>query len=469
MKLKQSKVFKAGIGYTIGNVMVKGINFLAIPIFSRLLTTEEMGLYTVFAAYEAVLFVFIGMALHSSIRSAKYEFEGKIDDFTSSIMGIYWINLIVALFISIVFNKILTKLLDLDLVTLVMLVIYSFGIAVVTLYNARISLDYEYKKYIKVSLASTIGNVGLSLILIKTIFNSSRGFGRVLGITISTVLVTVYIIYDLYKRARPTFRKKYWKFGIKYSLPIIPHGISQVLLAQFDRIMINKMIGKSEAGIYGLVGNIKLILAIISDSISEVWMTWFYEKMKNTEIEAVRSRARQLCYFFLIIAIGVMSISPELVLIIGGQKYAVGKYVAIPMILDAFVLFIYNVIVPSEYFKQKTSFIMWGTMSAAVINIITNYIFIQKYGFIAAAYTTLFAYICYMILHLVISYRLMRFSIIPVSCIALCLLSIVIIAIVDLIFIDNIFVRYLVCFAVVMFIGIKVLPEFVKENRRKAE
>ena len=465
MKLKQSKVFKAGIGYTIGNVMVKGINFLAIPIFSRLLTTEEMGVYTVFAAYEAVLFVFIGMALHSSIRSAKYEFEGKIDDFTSSIMGIYWINLIVALFISIVFNKILTKLLDLDLVTLVMLVIYSFGIAVVTLYNARISLDYEYKKYIKVSLA----NVGLSLILIKTIFNSSRGFGRVLGITISTVLVTVYIIYDLYKRARPTFRKKYWKFGIKYSLPIIPHGISQVLLAQFDRIMINKMIGKSEAGIYGLVGNIKLILAIISDSISEVWMTWFYEKMKNKEIEAVRSRARQLCYFFLIIAIGVMSISPELVLIIGGQKYAVGKYVAIPMILDAFVLFIYNVIVPSEYFKQKTSFIMWGTMSAAVINIITNYIFIQKYGFIAAAYTTLFAYICYMILHLVISYRLMRFSIIPVSCIALCLLSIVIIAIVDLIFIDNILVRYLVCFAVVMFIGVKVLPEFVKENRRKAE
>lgn len=173
--------------------------------------------------------------------------------------------------------------------------------------------------------------------------------------------------------------------------------------------------------------------------------------------------------FFLIIAIGVMSISPELVLIIGGQKYAVGKYVAIPMILDAFVLFIYNVIVPSEYFKQKTSFIMWGTMSAAVINIITNYIFIQKYGFIAAAYTTLFAYICYMILHLVISYRLMRFSIIPVSCIALCLLSIVIIAIVDLIFIDNILVRYLVCFAVVMFIGVKVLPEFVKENRRKAE
>ena len=78
MKLKQSKVFKAGIGYTIGNVMVKGINFLAIPIFSRLLTTEEMGLYTVFAAYEAVLFVFIGMALHSSIRSENMSLRVKL-------------------------------------------------------------------------------------------------------------------------------------------------------------------------------------------------------------------------------------------------------------------------------------------------------------------------------------------------------------------------------------------------------
>ena len=51
MKLKQSKVFKAGIGYTIGNVMVKGINFLAIPIFSRLLTTEEMGVYKIGRAH----------------------------------------------------------------------------------------------------------------------------------------------------------------------------------------------------------------------------------------------------------------------------------------------------------------------------------------------------------------------------------------------------------------------------------
>ena len=39
---------KAGLGYTIGNVLVKGINFLTLPLFSRLLTTEEFGVCNVF-------------------------------------------------------------------------------------------------------------------------------------------------------------------------------------------------------------------------------------------------------------------------------------------------------------------------------------------------------------------------------------------------------------------------------------
>lgn len=38
---------------------------------------------------------------------------------------------------------------------------------------------------------------------------------------------------------------------------------------------------------------------------------------------------------------------------LGGDNYISGKYVALPMILDAFVLFIYNVIVPAEYFTKK--------------------------------------------------------------------------------------------------------------------
>lgn len=38
---------------------------------------------------------------------------------------------------------------------------------------------------------------------------------------------------------------------------------------------------------------------------------------------------------------------------LGGKNYESGKYVAIPMVVDAFVLFLYNIIVPAEYYKKK--------------------------------------------------------------------------------------------------------------------
>ena len=40
-----TKAAKAGLAYTVGNVLLKGIAFLTLPIFSRILTTEEFGFY----------------------------------------------------------------------------------------------------------------------------------------------------------------------------------------------------------------------------------------------------------------------------------------------------------------------------------------------------------------------------------------------------------------------------------------
>ena len=275
----KSKAFSAGIGYTIGNILIKGINFIALPIFSRLMTTEEFGVYNVFLSYDAILFVIIGMALHSSLRSASYRYNGKIDEYTSSVSIIYIINAVLLLIIATVFGSLLSSLLGFDKAIIYLLVLYSFGSSILTLYNDRISLDYAYKKYIIVAFLNSLGNISISLILMFTIFNNARDMGRILGTTITIFVLALGLIFTIYKKALPKFNKEYWKFGIKYSLPIIPHGISQVFLSQFDRIMIRNMVGASEAGIYSLGGNIKLFLSTITTSISSSWSTWFYAEI----------------------------------------------------------------------------------------------------------------------------------------------------------------------------------------------
>lgn len=464
---KKNDAFMAGLGYMIGNIMVKGINFLAVPIFSRLMNTAEFGIYNVFMSYDGIFSVIIGLALHTSVKSASYEFKGEIDKYVSSITIIYIINAIVYFGIVLAFNKPLAMLLGINEIAMILLILSSFGQAILQLYNERLSLEFSYKKYLVIAFINSLGNILISLVLIFTIFKNKRDIGRLLGTVIVIFMTSLVVLGILYKNEKPKKVNKYWKFGIKYSIPIVPHGISQVLLANFDRIMISKMVGNVEAGIYSLAGNIKLVLTVISSSISTAWSTWFFQKIKEREYEMIQNRAALLCELFTLFSVFFLAAVPEIMLILGGVDYREGQYVAIPMIMDSFVLFLYNIIVPSEYYTKKTVYIMCGTIGAALVNIITNYIFIMKFGYLCAAYTTLFAYVCYCLFHMHISYRFVGFFVIPPKIIIIFSLIIIVASIFTISFINNVLARIIVAAIIGIILTVHLLKSYLNIRKGK--
>lgn len=468
MGIVLDKSTKAGLGYTMGNVLVKGISFLTLPLFSRIMTTEEFGIYNVFVSYEAILYVISGLAIHTSVRSAKLEFKERIDEYISSVALIYILNFVILSGIVLWFGENLGNWMGFDRPVLELLVMYSFGNAVLALYNGRISLDYLYRRYLAAAFLNSAGSIALSVVLIFTVCRANKETGRILGATVTAFLLALVILAVLLKTAKPVCTRMYWGFALKYSLPIVPHGISQVILAQFDRIMIRTLVGNAEAGIYSLAGNIKLILVIMTDSVAMAWSTWFYEQIERKEIKTIQSRANQLAMLSVICTVGCMAIAPELIGLLGGDAYAAGKYAAIPMILDAFVLFQYNLIVVAEYYRKKTVCIMWGTMMAAGINLVTNYIFITRFGFIAAAYTTLFSYTCYLAVHLAISRRLVGAFILPLGRLAFYAGITLASAGINLYFMQSVPMRWGVCAVLVLVLGSRLIQEAgVLEKRKK--
>ena len=450
MSKNGNQAVKAGLAYTIGNVLIRGINFITLPIFSRLMTTEEFGVYNVFLSYESILYVIVGLALHSSIRSAKIEFKEEIDSYTSSISLVYILNLAILVIASLLFSTQISELLRFENRYILLLCLYAFASAIITLYNERLALDYSYKKYLIISFINSVGNIALSLVLLLTVFSNDKSFGRIIGVTIIGLLLSVYIICSFFKAAKPNFNKRFLKFGIRYSLPIIPHGISQVLLSQYDRIMIKDIIGNAAAGIFSLATNLKLILTIVTASVSSAWSTWFYEQIEQREYENIKSRAKLILVLFLTITIGLIFVSPEMIMLLGGEKYLQARYVAVPIICDAFFLAAYNIIVPAEYYKEKTTYIMLGTIVAAIIDIVLNSIFIPRYGFVAAAYTTLFAYFIYLIMHMVIVRKIIGFDIISVRFLSGTIGLLLICAVICLIAMELFLLRYLACFLYIL-------------------
>ncbi len=458
MEDNSKKVVRAGIGYTVGNYLLKGINFFTLPFLARILSTSDYGKYNTFIAYESLIFIIIELAIHTSYKNARYKFSSinnGISDvsgynaYVSDSMLLILINSVLYFLLLLLVGKPLQHILGLDPASLLLLVIYSFSTAVFMCFNTYCSIDYYYKTFLIVSLVSALLNFFISLLLITTAFSENKYVGRILGITLPSLTIAICIIIGCFKRSKPKKIKEYLGWGIKYSLPIVPHGISQVILSQFDRIMINSMVNSAFAGIYSFAYNIFSIMNVTSSSLDNVWVPWFYEEMHKDNYAKIKKISSYYIIFMSIFSIIIILVSPELVIVLGSEKYRRAVSCVIPIVAAGFFLFLCSLPTNVEYYYEKTGYIAIATACAAVINIVLNYIFILKINYVAAAYTTLITYLLYFIFHYFLAHKITGRFIFSNKVITISSLTIAVFSTTTLLFIEKPFIRYCLCTFVV--------------------
>lgn len=459
--MPKNKVLKAGLGYTIGNYMLKGSSFISIPIYTRLLSTSNYGNFNNFLTYGSIFFVIVGCAIHSSFKSARYRYKLNTEgakvgkdyySYTSTSVLFILLSTTIWLLLANLFVNNLSNWLKMDKLSINLLIIYSAASALIICFNADVSIDYEYKRFLFVSGFNAIGTIIMSIVLLLTIFSRKRYFGMVFGTTIPSVLASVYVIYYFFKRARPDNFAWFLKWGIRYSLPIVPHGLSQIILNQFDRIMITSMVSAAATGIYSFAYNIYSILAVTFSSLDNVWSSWFYEQMyakKYKDIRKISSIYMLLMFGF---ATSVMFVSPELIKILGQKSYWGAKYSAIPIVAGGYFSFLYTIPASVEYFHSKTGWIAIGTTTAAIINIILNYLLIPKFGYIVAAYNTLITYILYFVFHFFMAQKIQGENLFSSYVILSCSLGIIVSSVVARLFIGIAWLRWIIAISIMILI-----------------
>ena len=404
-----NKYLKAGIWYTVGNYLLKGLTFLTLPIFARLLSKADYGQYSIFTTYEMILYIIIGFAIHTSYKNAFYKYKGLEDSkeynsYISATMLLLIGSAIIWLFLSLFLNQQLSRWMNLDGGCIPLLVVFSSSSAVITCYNTDASIRYEYKRFLQVSFFNALTSIVLSIVLILFVFKNEKYLGRIIGSTVPYAFVAIAIVIHYMKQARPNDTKAKLSWGVHYSLPIIPHGLSQIILNQFDRIMIMNMVGSAMAGVYSFAYNVYMIITVTASSIDNVWAPWLYERRNEDAFDRIKKVSSWYFMLLLLLCVIVSLASPELVLFFGGNKYKEAVYCVVPIVTSGFFAFSYNIPASIEYYHEKTKGIAAATISAALINIVMNYLFIKRFGYIAAAYTTLFTYFLYFSFHMFMAY-----------------------------------------------------------------
>ena len=377
---KTKTLIKGGIWYTIGGFLLKGIGFFTAPIFIRLLTTEEYGITSVYNTWLTLIGTVVMLQVSSSIATAMKDYEGKrFDEYLSSTLTLATISSIVFILIMFIFSKELVRLMKLDRMLIILMGINSFFVGNITFISRVCIREQNHKKYLTISFLNVILSTLISIALIL-IFKENKYLGRILGGAIATALLGLSSYISILKKTGFRIDIEAWKYCLKISLPMIFHVISTTILSQSDRIMINNMIGSSEAGIYSFIYNIGSILLIITTSFNNAWVPWYYNNLKENNKDKIKEVMLKYMFLVTIISITLMMISPEIVKIMAPKTYWAGIKLVPLLILSGYMTFLYTFAVNYEIYSKKTKLIACGSIITAIINLILNLLFIPKYG-----------------------------------------------------------------------------------------
>lgn len=394
-------VMKAGIWFFICSFLQRGISIVTTPIFTRLLSTSEYGLYSIYISWTDFLSILITFGLSSSVYQKKLV---QIDDelernrFTSSLQGLATLTMLITCAIYLVFRNAVNAVLGLP--TNMVLSIFLANLATTTygFWAMRQRVDYKYKKLVMLTIFTSIAKPAFGIIGIL-LFPEIKVDARVYSLVFVEVIAYGYLYIKHFREGKTFFVKKYWKYAMFFVLPLIPHYISQRVLSQSDRIMINTLVGSGEAGIYSLASSIGGLMILFVNAFDNTLAPWTYNKLRDRDTKSLRQFSPFPAIFMAVLCLAFISVTPELVKIFASSDYYDAIWIVPPMAMSAFFIMIYTLFIYVEYYYEKTKMIMIATIIDAGLNIGLNYLFIQLFGYFASAYVSLFCYILYALFH----------------------------------------------------------------------
>jgi O-antigen/teichoic acid export membrane protein len=388
-KLIKNKNAKAGGFYLIGNVFNKAIAFITIPIFTRLLSTSDYGIVNTYLSWVSILSLIVGLSLGNSIRSAYIDFKEDLQGYISSIFFLSLLNFIVSSTIIVVISYYFFE--KLDIILVIFCLVQSFMTFIINSLAIKYMLAMNYIKRTLLLASPNIIVTILSIIFLLNI-DTNEYLSRIIPYVIVTSIIGTYYLVKFFISGKKYIDKTYWKYAIILSLPLIFHGLSMNILRTSDLTMLTVFRSASESGVYSLVYNLSMISLVVTSSLESVWIPWFNKKLQSGERQTINKNAKIYIELVVITMIGILLISPEVLVIMAPKEYWSGKILIPLVLLASFFIFLYSIAVNLEYFYKSTKIIATNTFIAATINLVLNLILIPLYGSMAAAFTTVIAY-----------------------------------------------------------------------------
>lgn len=390
--------FRASMWFLICSFLQKGISMISTPIFTRIMSTGEYGQYGVFNSWYGIVAIFVSINMFYGVHSqGLVKFDRERKEFSSSLQGLT-LSLVLGWFLIYwVFRSYWNALFNLSTVQMVSMFIIIWTTAVFGFWANDQRVIYSYKTLVIITLLSSLLKPVIEIVLVLN--SQDKATARIIGWAIVDIISFSWMFVAQLLKGKKFYSKKYWVYALRFNVPLVPHYLSQTVLNSADRIMIERMVGASEAGIYNLAYSISLIMMLFNNALSQTVSPWMYQKIKEKKGTEIAPIAYVTLLFIAAVNLVLILLAPEAVRFFAPKEYYDAIWVIPPVAMSVFFMYAYDLFAKFAFYYEKTRVIMTASVLGALLNVILNYIFIQKIGYIAAGYTTLICFIVYASAH----------------------------------------------------------------------
>lgn len=395
---QMSIVTKATLWFIICSILQKGIAVLTTPVFTRLMTTEQYGQFSVYSSWLQVITIFTTLRLNGAVfNKGMSKYKDDRDSYTATMQTVTVISTCICFAIYIVFRQQINALTELPTFIMVAMFIELYFIPAIDYWTVKKRYEYLYVPVVVRTLVMAALNAVIGIVAVCLL--PEKGYARIITCVLVDVCFGIGLFAYNYRKSNAKLVKEYAVFAVRFNAPLLIHYISQYILEQFDRIMVQKMVGIAAAGIYSVAYGVGLLLRIVTTSINNALVPWQYEKLEKKKYKELDDVMFSFLCVVAACSVVLSCLAPEVMHILAGEAYYEGVYVIPPVALGLFFSFMYTLYANIEFYFEKTKFSMYISMTGAILNIVLNYIGIQLFGYIAAAYATLICYLVFAIGH----------------------------------------------------------------------
>lgn len=389
-------------------IVLQGLAFFSGPIFSSVLGTNNYGIAAVYLTWVQIASIAFSLQAGGAVAVARIDFPMEDQEkYQSSALSLATLSFAGFSTVILLFSVATQGFLGLNVKMIALGLAQGWGMYCVTFMNSKYAYEFKAGRNFILSVSASALTIVASLLLINTFTLEENYWGRIIGQSAIYVLIGMVVYVNIFRTGRIFYNKEYWKFTLPITIPTIFHSLAHIVLNQSDKVMLQGMIGNSPAGIYALASTFSAVMNAVWHAFNNSWVPFYYEYTRQDQIDEMKKHARNYIELFSIVCIGFILLSREVFHLYASDKdFWLGTGYVPLLAIGYYFVFMYSFPVNFEFYNKKTKSIAIGTISAAGINIILNYLMIKWIGGLGAVISTVISHFFLFAFHYIRSKRM---------------------------------------------------------------